>query len=272
MSQTTVMVHLEIGSANTGVLRAAASLAAALPAEVIGIAACQPVQVLYSEGYVSADVMQQGSDELDRELKVASAEFHTAFPTGAWRGAVTMEPLADFLARQSRAADLVITSIDQNVSVFDTTRHVNLADLVTQTGRPVLVVPTALETLAFTNMMICWQDTSECRRAVADALPLLALAQHVSLVEIADAADLPTTRQRLDDVAAWLARHNITAQAEAIEATESVATLLNIAADTRHADIIVAGAFGHSRLREWLFGGVTDDLLLQAGRSALVSH
>jgi nucleotide-binding universal stress UspA family protein len=94
----------------------------------------------------------------------------------------------------------------------------------------------------------------------------------VTVVEIAKQAELEAARLRLKDVTDWLSRHGTPAQCVASVSTGDDAAQLNVLAQEHAADIIVAGAYGHSRLREWALGGVTRDLLLSKKSCSLLSH
>ena len=120
--------------------------------------------------------------------------------------------------------------------------------------------------------VVGWKDTRETRRAAFDALPLLKKAAHVAVVEIAAEEELAAAGTHLDDVVGWLKRHGVVVVSLAAPSTGDDATQLNAIAEEHGADVIVAGAYGHSRLREWVLGGVTRDLLLRADRCSLVSH
>ena len=120
--------------------------------------------------------------------------------------------------------------------------------------------------------LVAWKDTRETRRNISDALPLLKHAAAVTVVEIATDADLGGARRRVADVVAWLSRHGVTTEGLAQLSTGDDATALYALGQDSGADVVVAGAYGHSRLREWVLGGVTRDLLLSANRCALVSH
>lgn len=274
MAYKVLMAHLEPGRSNENLLRAVADLAERFDAGVIGVTMCQPLQIIYSEGYVPADLIAQDREQREQQIAAAEAEFHAALPIRAleWRAAVTPDPLAGYLVRESRAADLVITGVDHNVSLFDHSRHLVIGDLVMQIGRPILVVPTATAGLTFNRVLVGWKDTRETRRAIADALPMLRRADQVTIVEVADERDIAAALSRVDDVARWLRRHDVTVQALAIASTGEDAHQLHALALEHKAGVIVAGAYGHSRVREWVLGGVTRDLLLRAGRCALVSH
>jgi nucleotide-binding universal stress UspA family protein len=270
------MVHLELGHPNAGLLRVAGDLAERFNAGVIGIAMCHPMQVIYSEGYVPGNLIDQDREQRQKEIAAAETELRAALTARVgrleYRSAMTLDPLADYLSREARGADLVITGVDQNASLFDNSRHVNIGDVVMHVGRPVLVVPTAADHLAFDRVLVGWKDSRETRRAISDALPFLRRAAHVTVVEIAAKEGLAEARARLDDVVLWLDRHGVTAEPVASLAINDDAHRLHALALEHKAGLIVAGAYGHSRVREWVLGGVTRDLLLRAGQCALVSH
>ena len=272
----TLMVHLQLGQSNAGLLRIAGDLAARFNAGVTGIAACQPIRILYDEGYLSGDMMARDHDERETEIKEAEAEFRRTLQTRVsnleWRSTITSGMLSDYLVREARSADLFIIGVDRNASLFDTSRHVGAGDLVMQSGRPVLIVPAALDDLKPERVLVGWKDTRESRRAAFDALPLLKRATHVAVVEIAAKEDLASVRERLNDVVGWLARHGVVSASLAWPSSGDDATQLNAIAQEQAADVIVAGAYGHSRLREWALGGVTRELLLRAERCTLLSH
>ena len=275
MTYATLMLHLELGQSNATRLAVAGDLAQRWGSSVIGIAACQPMQMVYADGFVSGDVMAQDQAELTKELKFAEAEFRESLQSRVkqleWRSSVTFSRLADYLARESRSADLIITGVSGG-DLFDASRSVNTGDLVMQAGRPVLLVPRGASALALERVLIGWKDTRETRRAVVDSLPLLRKALQVAVVEFAVEDDLADARNRMQDVTQWLARHGIAAEAQALLSSGDDATALYAHAQDQRAEVIVAGAYGHSRLREWVLGGVTRDLLISANRCALLSH
>jgi nucleotide-binding universal stress UspA family protein len=270
----TLLVHGELGRSNAGLLRIAGDLAGRFDAGVIGVAMCQPMRIIYSEGYVPEDLIQQDLERRENEIAAVEMEFRDALRGRAkvldWRSAVVEEPLSDYLALQSRDADLIVTGVDRKASMFDTS-HLNVGDLVMQAGRPVLVVPEATSS-GFERVLVGWKDTRETRRAITDALPFLKQASYVRVTEIAAADELAAARRRLADVSAWLGHHGVTAEPLAVASTGEDALQLRELAREHHADLIVVGAFGHSRVREWVFGGVTRDLLLRAGTCTLLSH
>jgi nucleotide-binding universal stress UspA family protein len=96
------------------------------------------------------------------------------------------------------------------------------------------------------------------------------MAALVVVVEIAAEDGLAEARTHTDDVVDWLKRHRVVAESLVPIATGDDALQLNEI--VQEGDIIVAGAYGHSRMREWAFGGVTRDILLRGRHCALVSH
>jgi nucleotide-binding universal stress UspA family protein len=275
VSYSTLMVHLELGKPNAGLLAVAGDLAERFHAHVIGIAACQPMQFVYGMGYVSADFFERDMADLRNESQAAESEFRSALQTRAgsleWRSTVEFGALSGHIAHEARSSDLIITSVESG-GLFEASRLVNTGDLIMQVGRPVLVVPQGAKALALDQVLVAWKDTRETRRAVLDALPLLKKAARVTLAEIAVEDRLPLAHKHLEEVAGWLGRHGVKAEGRASLSTGEDADRLYDIAKEQGADVVVAGAYGHSRLREWVLGGVTRDLLLRADICALVSH
>ena len=270
----TLLVHMIVGRSNGAVLKVATELAKLLGARTIGIAACHPVPMMSGPGYVDGAVIGMLQEQLDKEIGAAEVEYREALLSSKapleWRSSNTLSPSPDFLAREARCADLIISSA-LPTDRFDSMQHVNIGDLIMHAGRPVLVVPHAGVHLPFEQVVVAWKDTRESRRAVCDALPLLRAAKHVTVVEIAAADDVASAMTRVTDVATWLESHSIKATPLALPAAGSDASCLDSFLDKHNADLVVAGAYGHSRFREWAFGGVTDSLL-RTGRCALLSH
>ena len=128
-----------------------------------------------------------------------------------------------------RAADLLITGSDPDGSALDSLDGVRIADLVMRTGRPVLVVGPDTNKLDLENVIVGWKDSREARRAVEDALPLLRMAGHVTVVEIASEDEVPDARIRIEDVVHWLKRHDIAASAQGVASTGGDAPAVGVA-------------------------------------------
>ena len=152
-------------------------------------------------------------------------------------------------------------------------QSLDIGDAVMRAGRPILLVPPGKTCLAPDRVLVAWKDTTEARRAVSAALPLLKRAQDVRIVEIVGQGNEETdAARRVADVAAWLQRHGVTAEATAELSAGNAGSHLDLLATQNNADVIVAGAYGHSRLREWAFGGVTRHLMRRAAACAFLMH
>jgi nucleotide-binding universal stress UspA family protein len=121
-------------------------------------------------------------------------------------------------------------------------------------------------------VLVAWKDTRETRRAVADALPLLRKASHVTVVTVTGIETPAEAKSRVADVVGWLKHHAVTAVPVVVRSTGDDAAQLQGTARDQDAGVIVAGAYGHSRLREWALGGVTRHLLMHGAGCALLSH
>ena len=141
-------------------------------------------------------------------------------------------------------------------------QQLDIGDAVMKAGRPILVVPPHGTSLAINRILIAWKDTTEARRAISAALPLLKQATELTIVEIvSDESKRDAAGIRVADVARWLHGHNVSASARVELSAGDAGSQLDAIASEARSDIIVAGAYGHSRLREWIFGGVTHHLL-----------
>jgi nucleotide-binding universal stress UspA family protein len=111
------------------------------------------------------------------------------------------------------------------------------------------------------NIVVGWKDSREARRAVVDALPFLQAAKEVTVATIHE-GDFANEKESLEDVLGWMRRHDIEPRGDVQpSAAGGPAETLESLAKDRGADLIVTGGYGHGRMREWLFGGMTRDLL-----------
>jgi nucleotide-binding universal stress UspA family protein len=190
---------------------------------------------------------------------------------GEWRLVEGSPPAT--VALHGRYADLTIVGQPNRDEPQD-------ADAVTVTtimtsGRPVLAVPFAGEfPIIGERVLVAWNASREAARALNDALPLLLNAKHVTVLAInpqrgvVGHGDVPAA-----DIALHLARHGLKTEAAHTVAKDIAdgEALLSYAADIG-ADLIVAGAYGHSRAREMVFGGVTRTLIAEMTAPVLFSH
>jgi nucleotide-binding universal stress UspA family protein len=269
MSYASLMVHVENEASR---IRLAADLARRFQASLIGISARASMPVVTGEGAaVDAALLDQEEAGITAFLQRAEENFRTAtagydIPV-EWRAAPDFPN--DFVLGEMRSADLLIVGQTSPAAC----RSLELGSLLLNAGRPALVVPKEIASLAVRHAVVAWKDTREARRAVRDALPFLRLAQSVFLVEVCAWGDEVAALPRLKDVGRFLARHQITNVTERVLPDEPIAgdVLLRFAQD-QSADLIVAGAYGHSRLGELIFGGVTRELLTRSPVCCLFSH
>lgn len=275
----TLMVRLAAGAANDALLAFTADLATRLKiGRVVGISACQPVMFYGSpDAYVPPQLIDWDRTQIDKELREAEDAFRSTVggkvPAVEWRSSVLdYGSIVDFVAQEMRAADLLIASAAEDGTMLDRTRNVDIADLVLRIGKPVLIAGSGIERLDLRSAVVAWKDSKEARRAVQDALPLLVHANRVTVAEVAPDESLAAAEARTTDVARWLTGHGVTASSRVDRSEGDDATQLAAIARRLGAGLLVGGAYGHARLREWVLGGVTRELLLRPVGASIVSH
>ena len=280
MSIKTIAVSLVDIERQDAVMNAAFSLAASHDAHLLGVYAVpSPYGIAMPAGLgaISADV--DNSRYFEDKLDDAKARFEEAARRhdvrAEWRRADGQTALlADPILKHAAHADLIVAG-QVNESTSNTIEPDFVERLVLESGRPVLIIPNMgdFKTVG-TNVIVGWNATREAMRAAFDAIPVMKTAGRVELLW-ANARDEPDIAGDLPgaELAAVLARHDIKVFARSISSTELAPAdaLLNEAADNG-ADLIVIGAYGHSRLREFVFGGVTRTLLQSMTAPVLMSH
>ncbi|HEY7665329.1 MAG TPA: universal stress protein [Xanthobacteraceae bacterium] len=259
----------------SGRVEIAADLAGRFHAHLIGLAGWAPMSVFLAdearnEPLPSEPHLQDMRSLLDQKGKAFCGVVGKMDPPPEWRS--VLDYPTEALAREARAADLVIIgNAPENKDPF---RALDPGTLLLKVGRPVLVVPKDLASFVPKRIAIAWKDTREARRAVRDALPLLQQAESVLLVEISEeASSVEESARRVQDVGRYLRRHGIEIIAERVRPADVTASnsLLRVIED-ENIDLLVTGAYGHSRLGEWAFGGVTRDMLMESPICCLFSH
>ena len=275
MSFKSLMVQIDLNRPNDTRIKIAADLAERLGAGLIGITACPELPYTYSDGYAASQIIEEERKAISARMQLAEANFrcvldgrHVKFVE--WRSAIA-EP-AEYILEQSRAADLVLLGTAQREISFDLAREPNPADILVASGRPVLVVPPKVEQLPAKCALIAWKDTREARRAVFDALPLLSLCSRAIVVAVDEVNDPMAADISVNDVVVWLSRHGVKAHGMVLPLLTSPAQQLELLASEEDADLIIAGAYGHSRFRELVLGGTTRDVLMSMPRSMFLSH
>lgn len=263
-------VHLGPGAESTVAL--AAGLAERFSSRLIGVAAEDIVLPYYGDSVAALDAVliedarQAAADHLEK-AEVLFRRAAKACPVQEWRAVV--DATRSHVLAQARAADLLVIGRSGAKDPDQGPMALSPGDLVMELGRPVLVVPPHLDRLSGKRVVIAWKNTREARRAVWDALPFLMRAEAVIVLTVGQEA----AESGAQDVCAYLAGHHIAARALARPDSDRTAIdAIGEIVRQENADLIVAGAFGHSRLREWIFGGVTRDLLQETPVCCLMSH
>ena len=271
MSFATFLVHVEPDPTVDPRLALAVDLANQFDAMLIGVGAEIYSALSLGEGYAAEIAIGDVEANLRRAEEKFRAIAGTVHQGTQWRSAMQF-PVTG-IANESRAADLVITGHSNHAAASYTVGAPG--PLILETGRPVLAVPPEAKTLTVANVVVAWKDTREARRAVTDALPFLKAAREVLLVEITDStSSVPLAREHVTEVSDHLRRHGIetTVMIVAEAKVGSAADQLLDIAEQQKADLIVAGGYGHGRLREWVFGGFTRALIAQKRHAVLFSH
>lgn len=276
MTYKTVMVHLDLGQPSEPALRVTRELADRFKSTVIGVTAGLPNVPVHADGMIATSVLELDDEELNQAIGRCESHFRSALKGvgGAleWRAEAAYP--ADFLAREARAADLLVVGRAESYAKFGGARHLlQIGDAVMQAGRPIVVVPPRCTSLALNRILIAWKDSAETRRALPAALPLLRQASELTVVEIVSGeSERGAADARVADVVKWLQRHGIRASARIELSAVDVGSQLDAIAAEARIDLVVAGAYGHTRLSEWIFGGVTRHLLQHGATCAFLVH
>lgn len=176
------------------------------------------------------------------------------------------------VASEARWADLFVASCPYG-DALDRWRSV-IEGVMFAGGRGLYLVPhDSKSPAAIGTVLIGWVDSRQATRALTEALPLLRLATQVRLVTVQETAHGRLGgAEALVDIAAHLGRHGVEATVSVLSSPDTPAAALLDEAHRISADLLVIGAYGHSRFREWILGGVTEDLLATADLPLLMAH
>ena len=267
-----VLVHVEPGEASRDRVQVAAALARSMGGRLIGLGAemAQPLVASPYGGVNTAEWVVAMNKQIDDDLIAAQAAFNldSAGLDSEWR--VMREMPARALAAAARACDVVVVSAHPQTNYY---RAADPAEVVMRSGRPVLVTPAKASPLDGRAVVLAWKDTREARRALQDGLLFLQRAEQVVVVAVCAQDEAGAVQRQVDDVIAYLSRRGVRATAKVSIAPDAgVVGELNATAQAIGADLIIAGAYGQSRLREWVFGGVTRTLMDEPTCHLLLSH
>ena len=282
MALKDILVHLDTTPRSALRLAVAAGLAARHGAHLTGVHVIDIPSANYFYGAAMPFVPANPEEIVGRiraEATQAAAPVEQAFRDclsragieGEWRLVEGNPPST--VALHARYADLIVVG-QPNQDAPQDSDAVTVTTVMTS-GRPVLAIPFAGEyPVIGEHVLIAWNASREAARAVNDALPLIVGAKKVTILAInpqrglGGHGDVPAA-----DISLHLARHGVKAEAAHTVARDisDGEALLSYAADIG-ADLLVAGAYGHSRAREMVFGGVTRTLIAEMTVPVLLSH
>jgi nucleotide-binding universal stress UspA family protein len=275
MKSGQILVHVETGQISEARLRYALSLAHNREAKLIGIAVRVTPAVAASVAISDAQAIAALCEASAASCQSAKALFDRV-TTGCGIETEWVEAAgspADAVAAEAGRADLAIIGQNDRDDPDGGMYRLQPADVIMASGTPVLVVPAqAPLTFKARRIMLAWKSTAQSARAAHAVLPLLAHAECVVLTEIVSAGENWRHEISAQSMANYLASHEITVSVKRVPAAGDAGDQLILAADDTECDLIVAGAYGHSRMREWALGGVTRTLLAAAPLPCIFSH
>jgi nucleotide-binding universal stress UspA family protein len=275
MTYATVMVSLALDESNEARLEAAGQIAERFDSGIVGIAAAQFSPPLYfTSGEQAQNLIDQGQALIKKRMSELEVQFREATKNRAkyveWRCAIDFP--ARYILQEARCADIIVSGGQSN-ALSDPFALASPKDLVMQAGRPLFIAPDNVSWLDLRSVLMAWKDTPEARRAIAYSLPMLRKAKEVNVAEIVEADDSRSAAvSRVRDVVTWLSRHGVSASEVVLEQSGDVIAQLDAIAANVGAGVVVAGAYGHSRFRELILGGMTQHLITQSSRCVLLSH
>jgi len=272
-----LVVNLAAGGSRGDPGTFAVSVAETFRAHVAAIAfAHDPIVPATLMGGIPTDFIESQRAEAEAAASAAIARFEEA----ARRAGVSAESrlLAASIAEASDQFGRIARRFDLAIVGQAEPEKAGPEELIAESalfegGRPVLMVPYIQKTgLELGKVVVCWDGSRAAARAAGDALPFLARAQGIEVLIVAcergKSDEIPGA-----DIGQHLARHGLKVEVKRIVATDSdvANTILSYVADVS-ADLIVMGGYGHSRLREFILGGVTRSILAAMTVPTLLSH
>ena len=272
-----IVVNLSVGGKPGPARDYAVSLAAAFDAHLAGIAFLyDPIVPVSGAGYIPADVI----DAQERDNEQATRDALDQFNAACARAGVSAEPLTlsasyggvgEQFGRIARRFDLAV--VGQAEPETSAVEEIIAESALFESGRPVIVVPYIQKgPLKLDRVMACWDGSRQAARAIADAMPLLAKSGRVEVVIVTNERGKQDEIEGAD-IGQHLARHGLNVDVKRISGgnIDVADALLSHVADSG-TDFIVMGGYGHSRLREFVLGGVTHSILQSMTAPVLLSH
>ena len=266
-----ILVHIDTSPSSGVRLELAAKLARRFDAFLVGAFILPSTELLELADSAGAVTLALNLAELEENTGAMEERFRTLLQRedleGEWY--IARGPAETCVTQRALAADLVVLGQrdPERLMILEAPENVILA-----CGRPVLVVPYAgrFDHLGG-NALIAWNGSREASLAAHGALPLMARANSVTVLSVGQEAK--DVEEHSEELIVHLARHGLNATRELFAKTTLTAAeaALSRAADL-DADLMVMGAYGHSRLRETIVGGMTRDILRHMTVPVLMAH
>lgn len=273
-----IVVFIRGGGTATAVLDFAGALAKEHGARLIGAFVQPEPPATTAQTFARGKGIHEVVRSQQEKLEDAEAEYRAAFDKvvrhnglhSEWRSLVHF---SSDIAVNAYYADLVV--IARPESAAPEAGPSGLAEsLVLSSGRPILLFPRDSKVSQVRRAVVAWNTTREAVRAAADALPLLSRAEAVEVLVIDHERHKASHGHEPGaDIARHLARHGAQVEVRRVSSDgKNVGQLMLSQAAAFRADLLVMGAYGHSQVREWVFGSVTRTILYEASIPVLMSR
>ncbi|WP_156255163.1 universal stress protein [Sandarakinorhabdus oryzae] len=267
----TILVHIEGDEGQESRLAAAFDLARAGGGHLVCLSVMPYAAYALGDPAMGAFPVTTLIDAVEarRHDERRAVEARLATEGVSWEWHAADGDASDRLVEYARLADVVVMSAGPFARLAGMQLGIT-GDVAVRAPAPVLAVPQAARGLNVCGpALIGWDGSQEAATALRAALPMLALSEAVTLLTVEE-KDSPFTGRA---AAAYLSRHGVNADVvERGQGSASVEQVIRSVAAERQAAWIVQGAYGHSRMRQMLFGGVTRGLLLDAPVPILLAH
>ncbi|MGV4796660.1 universal stress protein (plasmid) [Rhizobium sp. F40D2] len=274
MNWKTITAHLDVDSAPDPRLEFAIDFASNFGAATSLVSAAEPAQILESGLAIetAAQIMHTEVAAIEAKQRAIYDQLRSKAAEGLhveW--STSMLDPTSFLLDHLCGSDLAVVFASDFGQRADFRRTIDIGRLLVCSGRPVLLAAHSMEPFKGTRVVVAWKNCREARRAVSDALPALAKAEDVVVLSVREQGS--DRDWSVGDVVQNLTRHGVAARSLYEDRPSlSVAAAITSVARGLEADLIVAGAYSHNRLREWMFGGVTRSLLEDNSLNRLLSN
>lgn len=273
-----ILFHLSTGAAPDVTTDYTVSVAEAFGAHLSGVAFVYepllpatlmggglPVDFIEAQRAAAEQAATRAKGKLDEVGRISAISVESRMITASMAGA------ADLFSQMARRFDLAIVGQADPDTVGP--QELIIEATLFQSGRPILVVPYIQRSgMQLERVLVCWDRSRSAARAIGDAMPFLELAKSIDVVVVATER-LKSNEMPGAEIAHHLARHGLKVDLRRIVTggTDVASTILSYASDVS-ADFIIMGGYGHSRLREFILGGVTRTILSAMTVPTLMSH